>query len=119
MNIYLVIFITLVAALVASFSQLAYKKGLTSKLGSMREALMMFRKRQILMGLGGYIVSLLVYLYALANAPLSVVYPTFASTFIFITLLSRHHLKERHGIRRTAGVLLIFVGIAIIALSIG
>ncbi len=117
MNIYLVIFITLIAALIASFSQTLYKRAMTRQLRGIRDILGMFFKKPILIGLGGYLVSLVVYLFALASAPLSVVYPTFASTFIFITLLSVFVLKEKIGPKRVAGMAIVFLGILVIALS--
>ena len=118
MNIYLVIFITLVAALIASFSQLAYKRNMGKKISSMGDFMATFRKKGVQLGLAGYVASLVVYLYALSNAPLSVVYPTFASTFIFITVLSALQLKESFSTRRSIGVGLVFLGILIIAASL-
>lgn len=51
------------------------------------------------------------------NGDLSFVYPTFASSFIFVILFSKFGVGERIGITRVAGVLLIVVGIAIIAMT--
>ena len=118
MNIYLVIFITLIAALIASFSQTLYKRSMTKQLRGIRDILKVFFKKPVLIGLGGYFVSLIVYLFALSHAPLSVVYPTFASTFIFITLLSVFVLKEKIGPRRVAGMAIVFFGILLIALTL-
>ncbi len=118
MNIYLVIFITLVAALIASFSQTLYKRAMTKRLIGLRDILGMFLKKWVLLGLGGYMISLVVYLFALSNAPLSVVYPTFASTFIFITILSAFALNEKIGRLRAIGTLIVFLGIFIIALTL-
>ncbi|MFI5412759.1 MAG: SMR family transporter [Candidatus Micrarchaeales archaeon] len=119
MNIYLVIFITLIAALVASFSQILYKKGLVNKITGVRSTIRAFKNKFVLIGLFGYLFSLVIYLFALSNAPLSIVYPTFASTFIFITLLSIVFLKEKASLSRIFGIFLVFLGIAIIAVSIG
>lgn len=113
----MVIFITLIAALIASFSQILYKKGLVTKISGFKGAILAFRNKNVFIGLLGYILSLLVYLYALSNAPLSVVYPLFASTFIFITILSAIMLKEKVSKWRVLGVLLVFLGIVIIASS--
>ncbi len=118
LNIYLVIFITLIAALIASFSQILYKRGLPQKLKGIIGAIGAYRNKWVILGQLGYLVALVVYLYALQNAPLSVVYPVFASTFIFTTLLSAIMLKEKLSIYRISGVLLVFLGIVIIALSI-
>ena len=118
MNIYLVIFITLIAALVASFSQMLYKKGIESRLNGLRDIILLFRKRNIIIGAFGYLLSLAIYLYALSNAPLSIVYPTFASTFIFIAIISWAYLKEDFGRLRAVGVALVFLGVIIIAASL-
>ncbi|HUC39012.1 MAG TPA: EamA family transporter [Candidatus Acidoferrum sp.] len=118
MDIYLIIFITLIAALIASFSQTLYKRGMTKRLDSIKEIVFMFKKKPILVGFFGYLVSLAVYLFALSKAPLSVVYPTFASTFIFITILSAVVLKEKINTIRIAGMAVIFIGIVVVALSL-
>ncbi len=118
MDIYLVILITLVAALIASFSQTLYKKSMTKKIEGAREMLRTFIRKPILIGFAGYAFSLVIYLYALAKAPLSIVYPIFASTFIFVTILSVFVLKEKINSKRIAGMVLIFFGIVIIALTL-
>ena len=41
--------------------------------------------------------------------------PVFASSFIFVTLISAHHLKERIGVVRWMGILLITFGIIFVA----
>lgn len=118
-SIYLVIFITLVAALIASFAQVAFKKALGNKsmgvLGIVRAAL---TNRTIMAGLAAYMGSLALYLFALSHAQLSIVYPLFASTFIFIAVLSRLMLHEKLSATRAAGTALVFVGIVVIALTI-
>jgi drug/metabolite transporter (DMT)-like permease len=113
----LVIFITLVAALIASVSQLLYKNGIRRELVSVHDFLALATNRAVLLGGLGYVLSLVVYLYALQAAPLSVVYPIFASSFIFVSLISALVLKERIGKLRIAGVALVFIGISIIAVS--
>ncbi len=118
MNIYLVIFITLIAALIASFSQFLFKKNLVKQLKGVKEIIGTLKNKYIVIGVAGYFLSLAVYLFALSNAPLSIVYPTFASTFIFITVISSVFLKEKLGARRIGGIALVFLGILIIAASL-
>jgi drug/metabolite transporter (DMT)-like permease len=118
MNIYLVILITLVAALIASFSQILYKKNIGKRIESTRDMINVFMKKNVLLGLFGYAISLVIYLFALSKSQLSIVYPTFASTFIFVTLLSGFVLKEKIGAKRIIGMALIFIGISIIAISL-
>ena len=119
MNISLVIFLTLFAALISSLAQLVFKKALGNRLEKKRDTLKLIRNRRIVAGVGIYFVALVVYLYALSAAPLSVVYPTFASTFIFIALISHFWLNEKLPAKRIAGVLLIFLGIVIVASTFG
>ncbi len=119
MNIYLVIFITLFAALTASIAQIMYKKGLKNRISSVGSAISAIKNRMVVGGAFAYAASLVIYLYALSNAQLSIVYPTFASTFIFITLLSMLVLKERITRMRAIGILVVFLGVVVIAISIG
>src|SRR5580692_10717156 len=118
MSIYLVIFLTLLAALLSSYSQSLFKSALSKKLNSLRDIIGTLKNRTVLLGFAGYAISLVVYLEALSRAPLSVVYPTFASCFIFVTIISAYKFKEKISIMRVAGVLLIFLGIVIVALSV-
>ena len=117
MNIYLVIFLTLIAALFTSYSQFLFKRSLKTKLNTIWDILGTLRNPTILLGLGGYVVGLLLYLTALSHSQLSLVFPIFASGFIFVTIISAIKLKEKVSILRVAGILLIFLGIVIVALS--
>lgn len=115
---YLVIFITLVAALIAALSQILFKTSMKEKFTSVKSVLRIFLKKKVFLGLLGYVLSLVIYLFALDKAPLSVIYPTFASSFIFIVLLASIFLKERITTMRLAGIALIFVGIVVVGISI-
>ena len=116
MIIYEVIFLTLLAALVSSFAQLMFKKSV-KKIDSIAHIIGLLKNRGVLLGLLGYGVGFLLYLPGLAAGQLSVVYPIFASTFIFVTLLSATILKEKIAVLRWVGVLLVFAGITIVAIS--
>lgn len=115
MDIYLVILITLVAALIASLAQLLFKRSMAGKINGIRGLIALGRKRGALVGVLGYFASFGIYFYALDNAPLSFVYPMFASTFVFVSLLSVFALRERFGGRRAAGIALIIIGIAVVS----
>ena len=117
MIIYLVIFITLVAAFIAALAQLVFKKEMLEPIRGMHGFIKLLKRPKVIMGFGGYLLSLVVYLYALGKAPLSLVYPLFASTFIFIFIISVLFLKEKPGLKRAAGIALVFLGIVIIAVS--
>ncbi|MDE1856959.1 MAG: EamA family transporter [Candidatus Micrarchaeota archaeon] len=119
MQIYLVIFLTLVAAVVASLAQLVYKHSLREKVSGWRGLVKAARRTPLLLGVVLYLVALGVYLVALGDAPLSIVYPTFASTFIFIAIISAVWFKERINAKRALGLLVVFLGIVLIAMSYG
>lgn len=118
MDIYVIIFITLIAALITSFSQILFKVGIRKKLNSIMDVLGLLRIRLVLLGVLGYVASLAMYLYALSGSQLSVVYPTFASTFIFVALFSSMFLKERIGTLRAIGIAVIFLGIFLVGITI-
>lgn len=117
MNIYLVIFLTLVAALFTSFSQLLFKKGLKKRLDTVTDILGTLLNKTVLLGLCGYTVSFILYLIALQSSQLSIVFPIFASSFIFVTLISAKRLKEPIGVKRILGIIIIFIGITIVAFT--
>lgn len=116
MDIYVTILLTLCAAIIASSSQLLFKKSVP-RINTFMDVLRLIKNKWVVLGGVGYVVGLLLYLVALSGHDLSLVFPIFASSFIFVTLFSRVFLKERITILRALGVLLIFVGITIVALS--
>ncbi len=114
----MIIFITLIAAIIVSLSQILFKKGMTDKKVKPSNLLkIIIKSKIILIGIAGYLTSLSVYLFALNNAPLSIVYPIFASSFIFVVFFSVLFLKEKISKYRFIGILLIFIGIVTVALS--
>lgn len=118
MDIYTTIFITLIAAVIVAVSQILFKKGIGTKRISPKNLVStLLRSRAVLIGIAGYLVSLCVYLFALGHAPLSVVYPIFASSFIFVVIFSILFLKEKLSVHRAIGIALIFIGIVVVALS--
>ncbi len=113
-----IIGITLVSALVAAAAQYMYKRGIQAFALNMREIIDVFKKRDILIGGVLYVLSLFIYLFALDNAPLiSFVYPVFASTFVFVLLISKFVFHERVNLHRVAGMAFIIAGIAVISLT--
>jgi undecaprenyl phosphate-alpha-L-ara4N flippase subunit ArnE len=118
MNIYLVVFLTLVAAMFTSFSQLLFKKTLTKKLKNIKEILGLLKNRNIIIGLCGYATGFALYIIALSKSQLSVIYPIFASSFIFVTIISAVILKEKIRPIRVIGTLLVFLGIVLVTYTI-
>lgn len=116
MTIYEVIFLTLLAALITSFAQFMFKRSV-KKIDTVRHLIRLFMNKGVVVGIACYLVALGIYLLALSGGELSVVFPVFASSFIFVTIISAVTLKEKITLMRAAGVLLVFIGITIVAIS--
>ncbi|MGC8587155.1 MAG: EamA family transporter [Candidatus Micrarchaeia archaeon] len=112
-----VIGFTLIAAALAAYAQYFFKKALPRFKFNLKEIVALAKDRTIILGVLIYVVGLGFYLVALRSGALSFVYPTFASSFVFIMLISKYMLGEKLNSRRIAGVLLIVVGIIAIAMT--
>jgi multidrug transporter EmrE-like cation transporter len=114
-----VIAVTLLSAAIAAFAQYLYKKSVKRFEFSAKSIIGTFRNSETVVGLASYVISLGVYLYALSSAPvISFIYPVFASTFVFVLLISRFVLKEKINKYRVAGVLCIILGITLISTTL-
>jgi drug/metabolite transporter (DMT)-like permease len=113
----LIIGITVLSAFIASIAQYIFKKNLPRFKANIRELISVFKNKWILFGIFMYFIALPIYLFALDNGALSFVYPTFASSFIFVLLFSKFGLGEKIGPARIIGVLLVVLGIAIVAMT--
>jgi len=113
-----VVAITLIAAIIAAFAQYYFKRYLEKFNMKIKEIIHIIKERHILFGLFLYAISFLLYLYALHGAPVvSFVYPIFASTFIFVFIISKYWLGEPIGTMRLIGMVLIVIGIGLIAMT--
>jgi drug/metabolite transporter (DMT)-like permease len=119
MELYLIIALALAAAFLAGISQFLFKKNMP-KINSIKSLMSLAANKSIVAGLLLYGVSLVIYLIALKDAQdsLSIVYSLFATVFIFVALFSFFGLKEKIGSKRILGIALIFIGIAVIAITI-
>ncbi|MEM0159180.1 MAG: EamA family transporter [Candidatus Micrarchaeaceae archaeon] len=113
----LVICITLVAALFASFAQYLFKRAMPKFRFRLPELIALLKDRTIIAGIIIYFIGLAIYLVALEKGQLSFVYPIFASSFIFIMLISRFMLNEKLTGMRILGILLVFAGVVMISLT--
>lgn len=117
LNELLVIGVTLVAAILAATAQYTLKKSVPKFTFGLKGIKSLATNKGIWLGGIIYIAGLVIYLKALDSGQLSFVYPTFASTFVFVVLISHFLLKERIDAKRWVGLALIFLGIAIVALT--
>jgi drug/metabolite transporter (DMT)-like permease len=98
-----VVVLALVAALVGSFGPVLMKRGLAKG-----------RKVFVLAGVGAYGVSVLMFLPALKEGSLMVVYALTASQYAWVTLWSVVLLKERVSAARVAAVACVVVGVCVV-----
>ena len=114
---FLIIVLTLIAAFLAAIAQYLFKQHLPQFKFNLKEIVDLLRSKMILIGLGTYAISLVIYLVALHFGQLSFVYPTFASVFLFVLLISHFKLHEHISMRRAAGVLLVLIGIILVVVT--
>jgi uncharacterized membrane protein len=114
---FVIIAVIMVSAVLAAIAQYIFKRNLNAFKFNINGIWSLAKNRAIILGLIVYAVSLVVYLGALRYGDLSFVYPTFASVFIFVLLISKFKLNERISLHRALGVALVIVGIAIVAVT--
>lgn len=112
-----IIIITLVSSLLAAFAQYIFKRSVRKFKFNLKDLFATFTDKIVMLGFFVYIISLIIYLVALHLGELSYVYPFIASTFIFVTLISKYTLNERVTKVRVLGVFLIVAGIVLTALT--
>jgi multidrug transporter EmrE-like cation transporter len=113
-----IIAITLAAAALSALAQYLFKRNVGEFQFSLGHVAGMLRNGRMLAGICLYAASFGLYIYALHESPvLSFVYPVFASTFVFVLLISKYYLNERINGVRALGMLLIVLGITLVALA--
>lgn len=108
---------TLLSALIAACSQYLMKRHTPEFEFELEHLRLLATNKALILAIGSYLISLLIYLTALRSGELSFVYPTFASTFIFVFFISHFALREHITPRRIAGIAFIILGILLVALT--
>ena len=112
-----IVALALVSAFIAAAAQYLFKQHMPKFDFNSKELMLLAKNKMIVLGILIYMLSLGLYLFALRSGQLSFVYPTFASVFVFVLLISKFKLHERISIRRAAGVGLVLVGIAMVVIT--
>lgn len=102
----------LLACVTAAVGQMLLKAGATG-----RTQLLEFVNWQVLLGLGGYALSTLLWLYCLSKLPLRVVYPYTALTFVLVVVGAVVWFGERAGWRAGAGTVMVLAGLVLIMMD--
>jgi len=107
MNLWMAVFIVFLnnalGASAALFVKQGTKKGLTNF--------------DVLNGLFLYGASAIVFVMALKYAPVSVLYPVTAGTWIWSIIFAGFFLKEKISLKKSFGILLVLSGIVLIAIA--
>lgn len=97
-------------AVLAAFGQVSFKWGAEGRSGVLE-----FLNPWILLGLALYLAGTVLWIVALASAPLTVVYPFTALTFVLVNLLAVTLLGEQLSPRIVAGSGLVLAGLFLVA----
>ena len=98
-----------VSCLLAAFGQLLFKWGAAGN-----ATLIAYANPYIAGGFAAYLVSTVLWLYALANERLSVVFPFTALTLVLVYVVSYFVLDEQISGRQIAGALFILGGLFLV-----
>ncbi|NUQ01404.1 MAG: EamA family transporter [Armatimonadetes bacterium] len=71
----------------------------------------------VVVGLGCYVLSSVLYIKLLADMPVSQLYPMVALNYIFVTILDRYVLHQPVPLMRVVGLGIIILGVVTVALS--
>jgi len=107
-----IILLTALSAFIGSIGQVEFKRGSE---GLQFDIQALLTNYHLLAGLFIYVLSTLIYIYALSKEQLSIVYPIIATSYIWTTLFAWMFLKEPINPTNWAGITLIFLGVTLIS----
>ncbi|MCK4670861.1 MAG: EamA family transporter [Nanoarchaeota archaeon] len=103
--------VALANAVIASFAQLLFKKGAHDLT---RKPWNIIKSKNLMFGIIIYVAVTIPGVIAYHYGDLSVIYPIFATSYIWVALLSRKYLKEKMNLLKWLGIASIIVGVALI-----
>ena len=114
-----VLLLVLVCVTLGVAGQLSLKQGMTAFAGQpgleVRLLAQAVLQPYVLLGIGFYGVSTLLWLVVLARAPLSVAYPMLSLGYVAVAVLSRLLFAEPLTAAKLFGILLVCFGVALLA----
>ena len=116
MNQLRAIILSLFCALLGSIGQTFFKLGSRKIAGNLFSWIINW---QIILGMCLYGLSAILFIVALKYGKLSILYPIIASSYIWVTLISKYFLKEQINYFNWIGVFLIICRVFMIALKGG
>lgn len=110
MNILTLLIIAIIASILAAVASLFLKKSTTN----LKMNFAALRNKNFIIGVLLYGVSTLIYMIALKNGELNVVYPISSFSYVFVSLLSIKYLGEKMNAAKWAGIIFIIIGVFLI-----
>lgn len=104
------ILLVLFSTLLTSIGQLFYKLGAD-------QLPKLFINYFLIIGLLTYFIALVIFIIALKYEELSILYPIYATSYIWVTLMSFFILREPSAISKYIGITLIVMGVAVVGKS--
>lgn len=108
-----IVVFALTGAVLAALGQVSFKLGADG-----RATLLAFCNPWILCGLLLYLAGTVLWILALSNVPLTVVYPFSALTYVLVNLFAVTLLGERLSFKGIAGTAFVLLGLFLVATSL-
>lgn len=108
------IFLVVLGTLIGAFGPILLKKASAKDLFSIRS---LMGNYHLFAGASLYVVGTILFILALRNGELSVLYPFVSLTYVWVSFLSIRFLGERMNWQKWAGIALIIIGVSFIGLG--
>ncbi|MFC1769017.1 EamA family transporter [Nanoarchaeota archaeon] len=103
--------VIIVASMIASAGALLIKEG-AAKFSL--NPIKLLKDHLVIIGGFLYVISTVMFIFALRYGELSVLYPFASTTYIWVTILSMHFLNEKMNWEKWMGIVFIILGVSII-----
>lgn len=111
-----IILLTALAAFIGSIGQIEFKRGADNLQFDFK---LLITNYHLILGGAVYIISTILYIYALNKGQLSILYPVIATSYVWTLFFSKIFLKESVGLTSWVGVFFILLGVTLIATQAG
>ena len=112
-----ILILIILSVSINSAAQIVWKKG-TNRLQKKAGIVKMLLNPRIIIGLGMYAVSALIWIIVLSNTEVSYAFPFISLGYVITTVLSYLILNEKLKKNRLIGLAIIIVGVIIVGLSL-
>ncbi|MFH0979182.1 MAG: EamA family transporter [Candidatus Woesearchaeota archaeon] len=106
--------LVLLATIVGAFGPVFMKKASGRMKFSLKSLL---TNHYLILGFLLYGLSTVLFVPALKGGDLSVIYPIVSVTYVWVSLLSIHYLKEKMSVWKWAGIFFVLLGVVLITLG--